>query len=178
MSGGHLWKLLRLKPADGDLWKAYRQVFIETYVRDAMGNTPLFTDWRGRGVKFHAGNFAHAFTRNPNFREGLNHKPELDERRAQRVLWIKEVLAVSAGTIHLYREQFVQEGDRKRRRVFFVVEEAYVVVFDEPPSSEAPLQFITAYPTADRDYQREIKRKQGMLIDSRRGLNAPVLDGD
>jgi hypothetical protein len=177
MSGAHLWKLLRLKPADGDLWKAYRKVFIETYVRDAAGNEPLFMDWRGRRVKFHAGNFAHAFTRNPNFREGLDHKSELDERRAQRVLWIKEVLVVSAGTVHLFREQFIQNGDRKRRRVFFVVEETYVVVLDEPPDSEAPLQFVTAYPSVNRNYEREIKRKGGVLIESRRG-KAPVLDGD
>ncbi len=178
MSVTHLWKLLRLKPADGDLWKAYRKVFIETYVRDSAGIEPVFTDWRGRRVMFHAGNFKHAFTRNPNFREGLEHKEELDERRAQRVLWIKEVLAASAGDIRQYREQFMQAGDTKRRRVFYVVEEAYVVVLDEPPTPDAPLQFVSAYPTAGRDYQKEIKRKGGMLIDSRRGRKAPVLDGD
>lgn len=178
MSGTHLWKLLRLKPADGDLWKAYRKVFVETYVRDAAGNEPMLTDWRGRRVMFYASNFKHAFTRNPNFREGLDHKVELDERRAQRVLWIKEVLAASAGDIRQYREQFMQDGGTKRRRVFYVMEEAYVVVLDEPPDSDAPLQFVSAYPTAGRDYQKEIKRKGGMLIDSRRGRKAPVLDGD
>ncbi len=102
----------------------------------------------------------------------------MDDRRAQRVLWIKEVLAASAGDIRQYREQFMQDGGTKRRRVFYVVEEAYVVVLDEPPDNDAPLQFVSAYPTAGRDYQKEIKRKGGMLIDSRRGRKAPVLDGD
>lgn len=59
-----------------------------------------------------------------------------------------------------------------------MVEEAYVVVLNEPSDPNAPLQFVTAFPTSDRDYDREIKRKGGMLIDSRRGRKAPVLDGD
>lgn len=166
--GQHLWKLLRLKPADGDLWKAYRCVYIETYVRDRNGVEPLFHDWRGRPIKFGIDAFKHAFTRNPNFREGLNHSTELDPRRAERVLWIKEVLAVSAGSISLYHEQFKQNGKSKRRKLFYVIEEAYVVVLNEPSDPDAPLQFITAYPTSDRDYLREIRRKGGALIEQRR----------
>lgn len=72
----------------------------------------------------------------------------------------------------------MQKGDQKRRQVFYVVEEAYVVVLNEPSDPNAPLQFVTAYPTSDRGYDREIKRKGGVLIDSRRGRKAPVLDGD
>ena len=177
MNSTRPWKLLRLKPADGNLWSAYRKVFIDTYVRDAVGNKPIFTDWRKRRVLFHESNFKHAFTRNPNFRSGLHHASELDIQRAQRILWIREVLAASAGTIHLYKQQFVEGGDKKRRQVFYVLDEAYVVVLNEPETAGLPLQFISAYPTADRDYQQEIKRKNGVLIDSRR-VNAPVLNGD
>lgn len=166
--GQHLWKLLRLKPADGDLWKAYRRVYLDTYVRDSNGVEPLFQDWRGRRIKFGRDAFRHAFTRNPNFRQGMQHSNELDLRRAERMLWIKEVLAASAGTISLYREQFTEDGEPKRRRLFYVIEEAYVVVFNEPADPTAPLQFISAYPTSDRDYQREIRRKNGALIDQRR----------
>lgn len=166
---GHLWKLLRLKPQDGDQWKAYRRVFMETYVRDAQGNEPVFVDWRGRPIKFGAGSFKHAFTRNPNFRQGLDHENELDLRRAERILWIKEVLNVSAGTVLLYQEQFKENNRPKRRKLFFVIEEAYVVIFDEPPNPTLPLQFVSAYPTSDRDYQQEIRRKNGALIDQKRG---------
>lgn len=177
MSSKRLWKLLRLKPEDGNLWQAYRKVFIETYVRDAAGNEPTFMDWRERRVMFHRGNFNHAFTRNPNYRSGLDHEPELDIYRAERILWIREVLAASGGTIHLYHQKFEQDGKQKRSQVFYVLDEAYVVVLNEPPTADKPLQFVTAFPTANRDYQREIKRKNGILIDSKRG-NAPVLDGD
>lgn len=181
---GHLWKLLRLKPQDGDLWKAYHQVFIETYVCDANGNVPIFTDWTGRQVKFGADSFKHAFTRNPHFRQGLNHVAELDRLRAERLLWIGEVLNASAGTLRRYTEQFKEDGKPKRRRVFYVVEEAYVVVLNEPLDTNQPLQFVTAYPTGSRDYEREIKRKNGALMEERRikpppeKENAPVLDGD
>lgn len=164
----HLWKLLRLKPEDGDLWKAYRRVFIETYVRDASGNTPPFSDWSGRPVKFGVDGFAHAFTRNPNYRQGLDHVAALDRQRAERMLWIREVLNASAGTLRRYAEQFKEAGRPKRRRVFYVVEESYVVVLNEPPDAEQPLQFVTAYPTANRDYEREIKRKNGALMEERR----------
>lgn len=173
---GHLWKLLRLKPPDGNLWQAYLRVFMETYVRDADGNEPQFSDWSGRRIKFGAGSFKHAFTRNPNFRQGLDHENELDLRRAERMLWIKEVLSVSAGTVLLYREQFAENNKPKRRRLFFVIEEAYVVIFNEPTDPTEPLQFVSAYPTNGRDYQQEIRRKNGALIDQKRGK--PVQDGN
>lgn len=166
--GQHLWKLLRLKPADGDLWKAYRRVDVETYVRDSNGVEPSFYDWRGRPIKFGMGAFKHAFTRNPNYRQGLNHSNELDLRRAERMLWIKEVLAASAGNISLYQEQFQEGGDTKRRKLFYVIEEAYVVIFNEPADKQAPLQFVSAFPTTDRDYKEEIRRKNGALIDQRK----------
>jgi hypothetical protein len=166
--GQHLWKLLRLKPVDGDLWKAYRRVYIETYVRDSNGVEPCLHDWRGRPIKFGIGAFKHAFTRNPNYRQGLNHSNELDLRRAERILWIKEVLAASAGNISLYQEQFQEGGDTKRRKLFYVIEEAYVVIFNEPADKQAPLQFVSAFPTTDRDYKEEIRRKNGALIDQRK----------
>jgi hypothetical protein len=166
--GQHLWKLLRLKPADGDLWKAYRRVYIETYVRDSNGTEPSFQDWRGRPIKFGSAAFEHAFTRNPGFRQGLNHSTELDLRRAERILWIKEVLAVSAGTVRLYQEQFQEDGKPKRRKLFYVIEEAYVVIFNQPTDPNAPLQFVSAYPTNDRYYEREIRRKNGALIEQRK----------
>lgn len=165
---GHLWKLLRLKPDDGNLWNAYRRVFIETYVRDAYGNAPSFTDWTGRPVKFGFCSFDHAFTRNPNFRQGFDHEAELDRQRAERMIWIREVLNASAGTLRRYAEQFKEDGKPKRRRIFYVVEEAYVVVLNEPLDANQPLQFITAYPTASRDYEREIKRKNGALMEEKR----------
>lgn len=164
----HLWKLLRLKPEDGNLWNAYRRVFNETYVRDTNGNPPSFTDWSGRPVKFGADSFTHAFTRNPNFRQGLDHAAELDRQRAERMLWIREVLNASAGTLRRYAEQFKEGGKPKRRRIFYVVEEAYVVVLNEPPDTNQPLQFISAFPTVSRDYEREIKRKNGALMEEKR----------
>lgn len=169
----HLWKLLRLKPQDGDLWKAYQRVFVETYVRDAEGNEPEFTDWRGRQIKFGKASFKHAFTRNPNFRQGLDHCNELDLGRAERMLWIREVLNASAGNLMLYREQFEDGGKAKRRQVFYVIEEAYVVILNEPVDASKPLQFVSAFPAKSRDYQQEIKRKNGALIDQRRG-KSPV----
>lgn len=165
---GHLWPLLVLELPDEELWRAYQRVFVETYVRNREGNAPTFSDWRGRQIKFHRENFRHAFTRNPRFREGVDHSVALDLRRAQRVLWIKEAINVSAGTIRLYREQFREDGCQKRRKLFYVVEEAYVVIFNEPTDPQAPLQFVSAYPTDGRDYEREIKHKNGALIDERR----------
>lgn len=84
------------------------------------------------------------------------------------MLWIREILNASAGHLQLYKEQFKEDGKQKRRRLFYVVEEAYVVIFDEPENPEHPLQFVSAYPTSDRDYKNEIKKKNGALIDQRR----------
>lgn len=184
---GHLWPLLRLTPEDGDLWAAYRRVYLETYVRDREGNTPYFADWRGRQVKFGADSFKHAFTRNPRFREGAGHTNELDRRRAERMLWIGEVLVASAGKLELYRQQFQEDGRSKRRHLFYVVEEAYVVILNEPADRNEALQFLSAYPTSDRDYRNEIRKKNGALLEQRCAKaanstggeeNAPVLDGD
>jgi len=80
---------------------------------------------------------------------------------------------VSAGTISLYIEQFQEDGKTKRRKLFYVIEEAYVVVFNEPADTNAPLQFVSAYPTNDRDYKREIRRKNGALIEQRRAKPKP-----
>ena len=165
---GHLWPLLVLELPDEEQWQAYQRVFVETCVRDREGNAPTFSDWRGRQIKIHRENFRHAFTRNPRFREGVNHSAALDLRRAQRVLWIKEAINACAGTIRLYQEQFREDGRPKRRKLFYVVEEAYVVIFNEPANPQAPLQFVSAYPTDSRDYEREIRRKNGALIEERR----------
>lgn len=76
----------------------------------------------------------------------------------------------------LYREQFAENNKPKRRRLFYVIEEAYVVIFNEPADPSEPLQFVSAYPSSDRDYRQEIRRKNGALIDQRQGGAVP--DGD
>jgi len=161
---------LRLKPADGDLWKAYRKVYLETYVKDAAGQAVLITDWHGRQVKFGHDAFRHAFTETARFREGMDHEAELSEIRAQRVLWIKDVLAGEAGLTRVYREHIddPRGGRRKRRRIYFVVDELYVVVLDEPEDGAKALQFVSAFPTTDPQYERQIKAKRGIFVEEKK----------
>ena len=61
---------------------------------------------------------------------------KLDLRRAERVLWIRAVLDVSAGTVSLYREQFTENNKPKRRRLFYVIEEAYPALREKPRPSD------------------------------------------
>ena len=160
---------------DGELgfYKMYYQMLVhwlQTYVKDAAGHAVLITDWRGRQVKFGHDAFRHAFTETARLREGLDHEIELSEIRAQRVLWIKEVLAGEAGLTRVYREQpdAPRGGRRKRRRVYYVVDERYVVVLDEPEDASQPMHFVTAFVTTDMQYEQQIKRKRGVLLEEKK----------
>ncbi len=161
---------LRLKPVngewqEGEAWQAYRKVYVETYV----SGTPI-TDWHGRLVKFGRDAFKHAFTETARYREGMDHDAELSFIRAERMLWIKEVLAGNGGLTRVYRETLQDDrgNRRKRRRVYFVVNEMYVVVLDEPDDAAKPLQFVTAFRTTDPSYEQQIKRKKGIFIEEKK----------
>ena len=164
----HLWPLLRLDaPSDEELQKAYRQVFIETYIKNKNGEEVQVYDWNGNRVHFSAKCFDHAFSESSSYRFGYGiHDIPFSKRRARCVLWIKEVLAASKGTIE--RRHQVRKDSRnrpKKRRVLIVLEEKYVVVLEERPNP-GELEFITAFP-ADTDYLDKIK-KESMLVETKK----------
>lgn len=96
----HLWPLLRLKAEDEEALKeAYRQVYLETYVQARDGSRIEMYDWVGNRVFFHAGTFEHAFSESENYRFSSGVHTRFSARRARCVLWIKEVLSATKGTI-------------------------------------------------------------------------------
>lgn len=166
-----LWPKLRLKAdSDEELIAAYRQVYIDTYVVDEDGNKRIFTDWNGAKITFSKGAFDHAFSKAKNYRHGTCvHDGGFDHERARRILWIAEVLAVSAGTIQRYSQiKKDSRGRDKKRRTYVVVDESYVVVFDDPRKPDKPFSFVTAIPANSSYIETEIKQK-AFLVETRKG---------
>jgi hypothetical protein len=160
----HLWPLLRLEAAtDEELVEAYRQVYIETYVKTADGKNIELYDWQGNKIIFKAGTFNHAFSESTNYRFGSGvHDVPFSKRRSRYMLWIKEVITATKGCIER-RHQFRTDsrGRLKKRRVLIVVEERYVVVLEER-SQPKELEFITAFP-ADEQYLRRIRKESSFI---------------
>ncbi|SFX44785.1 hypothetical protein [Marinospirillum alkaliphilum] len=157
-----LWPKLRLKAdTEENLIEAYRQVYLDTYVYDEQGNRRVFTDWTGASIIFAAGAFDHAFSKAKNYCLGTCvHDGGFDHERARRILWIAEVLAASAGTIHRYTQSKKDSRGRDRkRRTYVVVDESYVVVLDDPRKPDKPFTFVTAIAANPSYVQTEIKQK-------------------
>ncbi len=165
----HLWPLLRIKAAtDEEIKEAYRKIFIETYVQSNEGKQIVITDWDGKRVYFNPKNFDHAFSESTDYRFGCgDHDIPLSMKRARRILWIKEVLAASKGTIERRHQARKDSRNRvmKKRRDFIVVEEKYVVVLEERPDHKE-FDFITAFP-ADSSYLEKIRR-ESVLVETRK----------
>lgn len=173
--GDHLWPLLRLT-ADSEiaLQAAYRKVYLITYVRDAEGQEVDIRDWRGTRIRFSPGNFDHAFSESSDFRFGPgNHDILFSKKRARHILWIKEVLHGTKGTIELLQQN--RKGSRSRqeiRRVFFVREERYAVVLRKG-KLEDEWNFVTAF-TATQSWL-EGKRRDHAVLETKK---CPSLKGD
>ena len=158
----HLWPFLRLKAdSEDELKEWYREIYLETYVRDAEGKEIEIYDWHGTKVHFSAGAFNHAFSESSNYRFGDgSHDVIFSKRRARCVLWIKEVLSGSAGTVERWNQMRKDSRGRpKQRRVLLVVEECYIVVL-QVRDKDRGLEFITAF-TADEGYIKTMKAKSG-----------------
>ena len=165
-----LWPQLRLKAdTEEELIEKYRQVYLDTYVRDEFGNKRTFTDWTGVTYQFGAHAFDHAFTESTNYRTSAGiHDGGFSKRRARRILWIKEVLALTSGTIQRYSQsRQTYRGRIAKRRTLVVVEERYVVVFNAPQKKSGHHQFVTAFP-ADKNYLTKIKR-ESFLVETKKG---------
>lgn len=164
MSRNPLWPFLLFEGIEGDaLVQAYRQVYLDTYVKDSNGQARVFTDWAGAQVVFPSFQFDHAFSKTNGYRQGLDHD-QFSIERAKRMLWIQEVLAGSKGTINRY-VQTTQTDRRKqlKRRTFLVSEENYFVVLNDPSTAEKPFHFVTAYAITDLDYLQKLKRKSVLI---------------
>ena len=168
--GNSLWPQLRLKAdSEAELIEMYRQVYLDTYVHDENGDKRTFTDWAGVSYRFGAHAFDHAFTESKNYHTSVGiHDGGFSRKRARRILWIKEVLALSSGTIQRYTQsRSTDRGRKTKRRTFVVVEESYVVVFNDPQRVGKPHEFVTAFP-ADREYLANLKSKS-FLAETRKG---------
>jgi len=160
----HLWPMLRLSAdTDEDLIEKYREVCIENYVRDAEGNEIIIKDWNGNRVRFDPRSFNHAFSASSNYKLSAGvHDIDFSKERARRILWIKEVLTASAGTIQrLHQRRKDSRGDERKRRVLLVAEEKYVVVLQEKEKT-GDLEFLSAFP-ADRSYIQKIQRESALV---------------
>ena len=160
----HIWPLLRLNAAtDEELVAAYRRVYIKTYVKTAHGEDIELYDWQGNRIFFTARAFDHAFSESTDYRFGSGiHDISFSKRRARCILWIKEVIAATKGSIerrHQSRED--SRGRLKKRRVLIVIEERYVVVLEERKRPKE-LEFITAF-LADESYLQNIKRESSLM---------------
>lgn len=167
-----LWPQLRLKAdTEEELIEEYRQVYLATYVFDENGEQRIFQDWNGAKITFAAGAFTHAFSKAKNYRAGTGiHDGGFAHERARRILWIAEVIAASAGTIQRY-SQLVKDsrGREKKRRTYVVVDENYVVVFDDPKKNGDSYKFVTAIP-ANKDYIETEIRQKSFLLETKRGV--------
>jgi hypothetical protein len=171
----HLWPQLRLKAdTDAELKEKYRKIYLETYVRDAEGREIKIYDWNGRRILFHAGTFDHAFSESSDYRYGDGtHDLPFSKRRARCILWIKEVLAATRGTIECRQQMRPNSrGKTKKRRVLLVVEEKYVVVLEARDKSKE-MDFVTAF-VADFGYIKKIQREGGWVETKK----SPSLNGD
>lgn len=160
----HLWPFLILDGSDiKERKEACKKIFLTNYVRDEQGNRIIITNWEGKTVHFNEHIFEHAFSESSNYRfsNGIHNKP-LSERRAARILWIKEVLLASGCTIEVYGHiQPDSRGRARKRRVFLVTEEKYVVILEIRNNGE--YDFISAYP-ADDNYINEKKRTKAWKL--------------
>jgi hypothetical protein len=171
----HLWPLLRLQgDTEKELIEKYRQVFIENYVRSVDGQEIEIFDWLGNRVKFHEDMFEHAFSESSDYRFGGGaHDKPFSKKRARYILWIKEVLAASKGSIdRLHQIRHDTRNRLKKRRTLIVIEERYVVVLEES-GDRGLLFFITAFP-ADAQYLTKI-RKESAYMETKK---SPSLNGD
>lgn len=160
----HLWPLLRVDSgSDEELKEKYREIFISTYVQTPSGDKVVITDWKGNRVRFSSHIFEHAFSEATDYRFGGGiHDVPFSRNRARRMLWIKETLAASAGTIerrHQLRKD--SRGRPKKRRILIVVEEKYIVVLEET-GREKELNFISAFP-ADTLYIEKIRQESTLM---------------
>lgn len=159
--GEPLWPLLELEAnSETALQEAYRRVYVETYVQGDI------KDWAGRRVRFHYNTFDHAFSESRNYRTSAGvHEVPFSLARAKRMLWIREALACSGGTIEV-RGQVRQDsrGRSRRRRTLIVVEERYVVVLQpsERRGQDEGLEFVTAF-NADRAFLDKIRRESALI---------------
>lgn len=169
----HLWPLLRLKAeSDKKLIEAYRKVYTEYYIKTEAGDHIEIHDWNGNHVNFNSQleSFKHAFSESSDFMKKKSHDIPFSKERARRILWIKEVLAASKGTIEKWHQIRPDKKNKSKIRYALIVrEEKYVVVLQEKKSA-CDLEFITAFPTDDR-YLKHISKK-GSLIEIKK---APVL---
>ena len=118
--------------------------------------------------------FDHAFSESSDYRfkPGFHDKP-LSKKRARRVLWIKEVLSASKGSIdRLHQVKSDNRGRPKKRRALIVIEESYIVVLEES-RKRGELFFITAFP-ADAQYLTKIRRESSYMETKK----SPSLNGD
>lgn len=156
-----LWPQLRLQAdTKAELVEKYRQVYLDTYVRDHNGKPIVLADWTGCAYRFGAYAFDHAFTESKNYRVGGSvHDGGFSLRRARRILWIKEALARSKGTMQRYiQSRKSDRGYQKKRRILVVIEARYVIVFNDPRRAGKRHEFVTAFP-ADMNYLARIKRQ-------------------
>lgn len=162
--GQHLWPLLRLKAeSEKELKEKYREVYIENYIHDKRGVSLTIHDWLGNRTHFSRTSFDHAFSRSEDYRFSYGgHDVPFAPERARRILWIKEALTASRGTIE--RRQQTRKDSRgraRKRRILIVSEEAYVVVL-EIKNNSGDLEFITAF-SADSSYLEKIRRESALL---------------
>jgi len=163
----HLWPFTRLKADNQEkLREAYRKVYLENYVETQDGEKIEIYDWHGTRIYFNSSPsfFNHAFSESSNYRTSYGiHERSISKERARCILWIKEVLEASKGTIEV-RGQTRKDHKRnkfKQRRSLILLKESYVVVL-EKGEKQNRFYFITAFP-ADRDYIQKIRRESSFI---------------
>jgi len=163
----HLWPFTRLKADTPEkLREVYRKVYLENYVKTKGGEEIEIYDWHGTRIYFNSSPsfFNHAFSESSNYRTSYGiHEISFSKERARCILWIKEVLEASKGTIEVRgqtRKDF-KRNKYKQRRSLIVLEENYIVVL-EKGEKQNRFYFITAFP-ADRDYIEKIKRVSSLI---------------
>ena len=157
-----IWPLLRLRAeTEEELKEKYRQVYIEEYVEKEH------YDWQGNRVLFHRFTFDHAFSSSSNYRFSYgDHDNFFCEKKARYILWIKEVIQATGGTIERRHEIVKDSRNRvKKRRVLCVIEERFVVVLEE--KEETVLEFVTLFLADKNWYNNQFKKKP--LIEIKRG---------
>ncbi len=173
----HLWPFIRLKAdTEEKLREAYRKIYLENYVKTKDGKEIELYDWHGNRIHFgsYSSVFDHAFSESADYRTSCGiHEISFSKERARRILWIKEVLKASKGTIE--RRSQTKRGYSpnrlKQRRILIVLEENYVVVLEKVEKKET-LYFISAFP-ADNGYIKKIRSDGGLLE-----VKSPSLNGD
>jgi hypothetical protein len=158
-----LWKLLRLTAkTEEELKEKYRKIYLDEYVNKEH------YDWLGNRVLFHRLTFDHAFSSSSNYRFSYgNHDNLFCEKRARHILWIKEVLQATAGTIERRHEVVKDSRNRiKKRRVLCVIEEKFVVILDEKEANI--MEFVTIF-LADKNWYTKVFKKKP-LIEIKKGI--------